>query len=233
MPHTTKSNWKRRFHNVVYKPTVLNTTWKEPDDDVCSICHEKKSREARLVYLGKDSCNHTFCSECISKSLERDRSCPLCRAKMCIGIQYRDMKLKRVYRSEKCFQPKRIPYYLILRAFFDIAKLKITKMSFNLSQPDLNQRKTNVRIEIRTTDDPSNKNIIIDDVCSLLAYFQNLPSNFKSISQVKDLAFFALKVLKPHLAVKKPHIYEHVIDFLQYTDDFPSFEYSVKRKQIF
>lgn len=233
MPHTTKSNWKKRFNNVVYKPVVLNTEWKEADEDICSICRDKKSREVRLLYLGKGSCNHTFCSECVTKSLQRNRSCPMCREKMCIGIQYRDMKTKRIKRSNECFQPKKIPYSLILRAFFDIAKLKITKMTFNLSRLSPNQRRENVQIKIRTTDDPSNENILIDDVCSLLSYFDNLPPNFRQIAQVKSLEFFTMKVLKPCLASKKTHIYEHVIDFLQQNENLPSFEYSVRRELYF
>ena len=232
MPRTTKQNWKRKFNNVVYKPVVLNTKWPEPDEDICSICRDKKSREVRLLYLGRDSCNHTFCSECVTKSLERNRSCPMCRAPMCIGIQYRDMKTKRINRSNECFQPKKIPYSLILRAFFDIAKLKITKMTFNLRRSSTTQPRENVQIKIKTTDDPSNENILIDDVCSLLLYFDNLPTNFKKIAQVR-LEFFTFKVIMPCLALKKPHIYEHVIDFLQHNENLPSFEYSVRRELYF
>ena len=233
MPRTTKPNWKRKFNNVVYKPVVLDTEWPEPDEDICSICRDKKSREVRLLYLGRDSCNHTFCSECVTKSLELNRSCPMCRGKMCIGIQYRDMKTKRIKRSKECFQPKKIPYSLILRAFFDIAKLKITKMSFNLRRSSPTQRRENVQIKIKTTEDPSDENILIDDVCSLLSYFDNLPSNFRKIAQVQSLEFFTCKVIKPCLALKKPHVYEHVIDFLQQNVTLPSFEYTVRRELYF
>jgi len=37
MLHTTKPTWKTRFNNVVYKPGVLDTKLKEPDDIVNNI----------------------------------------------------------------------------------------------------------------------------------------------------------------------------------------------------
>nr|CCA15828.1 conserved hypothetical protein [Albugo laibachii Nc14] len=40
----------------------------------CSICYERMKRPVKL------SCSHIFCEECVSEWLDREHSCPLCRA---------------------------------------------------------------------------------------------------------------------------------------------------------
>lgn len=42
--------------------------------DVCAICQESMESPLKL------RCRHMFCEECISEWLERDTTCPLCRA---------------------------------------------------------------------------------------------------------------------------------------------------------
>ncbi|MED6211846.1 hypothetical protein PIB30_077494 [Stylosanthes scabra] len=42
--------------------------------DLCAICQEKM-RAPLLLH-----CKHLFCEECVSEWLERERTCPLCRA---------------------------------------------------------------------------------------------------------------------------------------------------------
>ncbi|CAN0260912.1 unnamed protein product [Ectocarpus sp. 4 AP-2014] len=42
----------------------------------CSICYDQMSRPLLLP------CNHLFCGECVAEWLERERTCPLCRAEV-------------------------------------------------------------------------------------------------------------------------------------------------------
>ncbi|CAM9439690.1 unnamed protein product [Ectocarpus sp. 6 AP-2014] len=42
----------------------------------CSICYDRMSRPLLLP------CNHLFCGECVAEWLERERTCPLCRAEV-------------------------------------------------------------------------------------------------------------------------------------------------------
>jgi len=48
---------------------ILNT-----GDEECPICKEDHKNAIKL------DCNHCFCEECVSQWLERNLSCPLCRA---------------------------------------------------------------------------------------------------------------------------------------------------------
>lgn len=51
---------------------------------ICAICHEKYSMPVRL------HCKHIFCEVCVSTWLDRERSCPLCRASITDDPIYRD-----------------------------------------------------------------------------------------------------------------------------------------------
>lgn len=51
---------------------------------ICVICHEEYSMPVRL------HCKHIFCETCVSTWLDRERSCPLCRASITDDPIYRD-----------------------------------------------------------------------------------------------------------------------------------------------
>jgi len=51
-------------------------------DEACSICHDELSRAVVL------SCKHSFCEDCVCEWLERERTCPLCRAVVSSGASY-------------------------------------------------------------------------------------------------------------------------------------------------
>jgi hypothetical protein len=51
-------------------------------DERCSICHDDLNRAVIL------SCKHVFCEECVCEWLERERTCPLCRAVVSSGANY-------------------------------------------------------------------------------------------------------------------------------------------------
>ncbi|XP_058810709.1 RING finger and transmembrane domain-containing protein 2-like isoform X2 [Phymastichus coffea] len=51
---------------------------------ICAICHEEYSTPVRLY------CNHIFCEGCVTTWLDRERSCPLCRASITDDPIYRD-----------------------------------------------------------------------------------------------------------------------------------------------
>ncbi|KZC13965.1 RING finger and transmembrane domain-containing protein 2 [Dufourea novaeangliae] len=51
---------------------------------ICAICHEEYSMPVRL------HCNHIFCETCVLTWLDRERSCPLCRAVITDDPIYRD-----------------------------------------------------------------------------------------------------------------------------------------------
>ncbi|XP_014204820.1 RING finger and transmembrane domain-containing protein 2 [Copidosoma floridanum] len=51
---------------------------------VCAICHEEYSAPVKLL------CKHIFCESCVTTWLDRERSCPLCRASITDDPIYRD-----------------------------------------------------------------------------------------------------------------------------------------------
>ncbi|XP_011164239.2 RING finger and transmembrane domain-containing protein 2 [Solenopsis invicta] len=51
---------------------------------ICAICHEEYTTPVRL------HCKHIFCEMCVSTWLDRERSCPLCRASITDDPIYRD-----------------------------------------------------------------------------------------------------------------------------------------------
>ncbi|XP_011139768.1 RING finger and transmembrane domain-containing protein 2 [Harpegnathos saltator] len=51
---------------------------------ICAICHEKYTTPVKL------HCKHIFCEVCILTWLDRERSCPLCRASITDDPIYRD-----------------------------------------------------------------------------------------------------------------------------------------------
>ncbi|XP_029666413.1 RING finger and transmembrane domain-containing protein 2-like [Formica exsecta] len=51
---------------------------------ICAICHEEYTTPVKL------HCKHIFCETCVSTWLDRERSCPLCRASITDDPIYRD-----------------------------------------------------------------------------------------------------------------------------------------------
>ncbi|XP_050459004.1 RING finger and transmembrane domain-containing protein 2-like [Cataglyphis hispanica] len=51
---------------------------------ICAICHEEYTTPVKL------HCKHIFCEACVSTWLDRERSCPLCRASITDDPIYRD-----------------------------------------------------------------------------------------------------------------------------------------------
>lgn len=51
---------------------------------ICAICHEEYTMPVKL------HCKHIFCEMCVSTWLDRERSCPLCRASITDDPIYRD-----------------------------------------------------------------------------------------------------------------------------------------------
>lgn len=51
---------------------------------ICAICHEEYTTPVRL------HCKHIFCETCVSTWLDREQSCPLCRASITDDPIYRD-----------------------------------------------------------------------------------------------------------------------------------------------
>lgn len=77
-------------HNV-YSNVYLQSLGVSPSKEqliasggICAICHEKYSMPVRL------HCKHIFCEVCVSTWLDRERSCPLCRASITDDPIYRD-----------------------------------------------------------------------------------------------------------------------------------------------
>ena len=48
----------------------------ERTESNCTICHEECKNPVQL------ECKHTFCEECINEWVEREPSCPICRARV-------------------------------------------------------------------------------------------------------------------------------------------------------
>lgn len=51
---------------------------------ICVICHEEYTTPVLLT------CKHIFCENCVSTWLDRERTCPLCRAPITDDPVYRD-----------------------------------------------------------------------------------------------------------------------------------------------
>ncbi|KAF5183736.1 hypothetical protein FRX31_026676 [Thalictrum thalictroides] len=72
---TTTSNTPRVINKTLLGPAVFLDS-----GEVCAIClnNMKEDEEARTL-----GCNHSFHIDCISKWVERQTTCPLCRFDMC------------------------------------------------------------------------------------------------------------------------------------------------------
>ncbi|ODN03144.1 RING finger and transmembrane domain-containing protein 2 [Orchesella cincta] len=63
-----------------------NPTVKQLDSagTICPICHDNYASPTRLA------CSHIFCEECVATWFDRERTCPMCRAKVVDDPTYRD-----------------------------------------------------------------------------------------------------------------------------------------------
>lgn len=63
-----------------------NPTAKQLDGagTICPICHDNFANPTRL------QCTHIFCEECVATWFDRERTCPMCRAKVVDDPTYRD-----------------------------------------------------------------------------------------------------------------------------------------------
>ncbi|KAI3788499.1 hypothetical protein L2E82_01267 [Cichorium intybus] len=61
-------------HKAIHYGTYATNEQVNAGGDVCAICQEKMHAPLML------RCKHIFCEECVSEWLERERTCPLCRA---------------------------------------------------------------------------------------------------------------------------------------------------------
>lgn len=52
--------------------------------NLCSICHDEFKTPVLL------ECQHIFCEVCVCKWLDREQTCPLCRAKIADDPSWRD-----------------------------------------------------------------------------------------------------------------------------------------------
>ncbi|CAL8129584.1 unnamed protein product [Orchesella dallaii] len=74
---------EKLLSNVHYGSTP---TTKQLDSagTICPICHDNYSSPTRL------NCSHIFCEECVATWFDRERTCPMCRAKVVDDPTYRD-----------------------------------------------------------------------------------------------------------------------------------------------
>ena len=68
----------KMYGEFIRKYDIKEENFEPPD--ICAVCMLSKNEMVRQLYL-KTPCNHTFCSECVSKLLlSNSVSCPLCRS---------------------------------------------------------------------------------------------------------------------------------------------------------
>lgn len=71
----------KHFQNLGTKPTGEQLV---SAGEACPICHDDYSTPVRL------GCSHIFCELCIAAWLDREHTCPLCRAKVADEPTWRD-----------------------------------------------------------------------------------------------------------------------------------------------
>jgi len=74
---------KKMLQQVHYGTTPTETELKEAGD-VCPICHDSFHDPTKL------NCSHIFCEECVTTWFDRERTCPMCRARVVDDPSYRD-----------------------------------------------------------------------------------------------------------------------------------------------
>ena len=58
----------------------------------CPICLQGPKRD--MVWQMVEECGHVFCSTCISRSLKRDKCCPVCTARVDHCVSPEDALIK-------------------------------------------------------------------------------------------------------------------------------------------
>lgn len=65
---------KALSHEEIHYGTYATTEQVDEGGEICAICQDKMLAPVMLC------CRHIFCEDCVSEWLERERTCPLCRA---------------------------------------------------------------------------------------------------------------------------------------------------------
>ncbi|KAI3666793.1 hypothetical protein L6452_41830 [Arctium lappa] len=65
---------KALSHEEIHYGTYATTEQVDEGGEICAICQDKMHAPVMLC------CRHIFCDDCVSEWLEREKTCPLCRA---------------------------------------------------------------------------------------------------------------------------------------------------------
>ncbi|XP_024974741.1 RING finger and transmembrane domain-containing protein 2-like [Cynara cardunculus var. scolymus] len=65
---------KALSHEEIHYGTYATTEQVDEGGEICAICQDKMRAPVMLC------CKHIFCEDCVSEWLEREKTCPLCRA---------------------------------------------------------------------------------------------------------------------------------------------------------
>lgn len=65
---------KALSHEEIHYGTYATTEQVDESGEICAICQDKMHTPVMLC------CRHLFCEDCVSEWLEREKTCPLCRA---------------------------------------------------------------------------------------------------------------------------------------------------------
>lgn len=83
MGQEVRTSLKAVFQDIHYGTTPSDTTMKSAGD-ACPICQDDYKDPIQL------HCNHVFCEECVAVWFDRERTCPMCRAKIVESPKWRD-----------------------------------------------------------------------------------------------------------------------------------------------
>lgn len=65
--------------DLEYGTRISPDAWMESGSPECPICYDAMTNPVQL------SCDHLFCEACVFEWLDRERTCPLCRADVSMG----------------------------------------------------------------------------------------------------------------------------------------------------
>jgi hypothetical protein len=105
-------NQKNKVHKVKHNVPILinnNTQCIEVKDDKesleCPICYEKIQKNNYIV----TKCNHTFCNDCLFKSLSSNSCCPICREDIFTFSKIKSLTLDDIhYLEDRTFLTRNI-----------------------------------------------------------------------------------------------------------------------------
>jgi hypothetical protein len=79
---TTKTKRTPRKHQPAKVPLVPHSSSCSPPKYTCSICYDDLDTNVNYV---STPCKHVYCFECLSKHLQNDSRCPMCRKDLVVG----------------------------------------------------------------------------------------------------------------------------------------------------